>query len=56
MADLQGAVGELSFTLQVTRAETGKVEEYQMVGFLDEDQLKQLQEEQHVSHSLDRST
>ena len=30
MADLQGALGELSFTLQITRKETGKVEEYEM--------------------------
>ena len=30
MSDLQGKLGELSFTLQITRKETGKVEEYQM--------------------------
>lgn len=42
MADLQGQVGELSFTVQVTRKETGKVEEYQLTGFVNEEQLKEL--------------
>jgi hypothetical protein len=32
-------------TIQVTRKETGKVEEYEMVGFVDPEQLKQLQDE-----------
>ena len=50
MIDLQGQVGELRFTVQVTRKETGKVEEYQLVGFLDEDKLKELQD---GSNSLD---
>lgn len=40
---LQGQIGELSLTVQVVRKETGKVEEYQLTGFLDEDQLKALQ-------------
>jgi hypothetical protein len=43
---LQGAVGELTFKVQVTRAETGKVEEHTLVGFLDEEQLKAFQEAQ----------
>lgn len=45
MANLQGQVGELSFTMQITRKDSGKVEEYQMVGFVDEEQLKQLQQD-----------
>lgn len=45
MADLSGAVGELRFTLQITRKETGKVEEVEMVGYLDEEKLKQLQQQ-----------
>jgi len=44
MIELGGEVGELRFTVQVTRKETGKVEEYQLVGFLDEDKLKELQD------------
>ena len=43
MLNLQGQVGELKFTVQVTRKDTGKVEEYQLVGYLDEDKLKELQ-------------
>ena len=43
---LQGAVGELTFKVQVTRAETGQVEEHTLVGFLDEEQLKAFQEAQ----------
>ena len=44
--NLQGAVGEVSFTVQITRKETGKVEEYQLAGFVNEDQLKALIEAQ----------
>jgi hypothetical protein len=44
MADLQGNVGELQMNIQVVRKETGKVEDYQLVGFVDEEKLKQLQE------------
>ena len=43
MADLQGNVGELKLTVQVTRKETGKVEEIELVGFVNPEQLKQLQ-------------
>lgn len=43
MTALTGQVGELRFTVQVTRKETGKVEEYELIGFLDEDKLKELQ-------------
>lgn len=42
MADLSGQVGELRFTLEITRKETGKVETVEMVGFLDEQKLKEL--------------
>jgi len=41
--NLNGQVGEVKFTLEITRKETGKVETVEMVGFLDEDQLKALQ-------------
>ena len=43
MAELNGQIGELRMTVQVTRKETGKVETYDLVGFLDEDQLKEFQ-------------
>ena len=43
MADLQGQVGELKFTMKVTRKETGLTEEVDMVGFIDEAKLKELQ-------------
>ena len=44
MPDLQGAVGEIAFTLQITRKETGKTEEVHMVGFVNQEQLAQLQQ------------
>lgn len=44
MAELQGQSGELRFTLQITRAETGKTETVELVGFLDENKLKELQD------------
>jgi hypothetical protein len=45
MSNIAGKVGELRFTVQVTRAETGKVEDYELVGFIDPEQLKAIQEE-----------
>jgi hypothetical protein len=50
MSELSGQVGELRFLVQVTRKETGETENYDLVGFLDEDQLKELQ---NGSHTLD---
>lgn len=44
MADLQGKTGELKFTLQVTRKETGLTEEVEMIGFIDDEKLKELQD------------
>ena len=52
MNDLIGAVGEVQMTIQIKRKETGKVEEFKLTGFLDEDQLKELQ---NVSNTLDVS-
>lgn len=45
MADveLKGAVGELHMKVQVKRVDTGRVEEYDVVGFVNPEQLKQLQ-------------
>lgn len=53
MSSLGGQIGELRFTMQITRKETGKVEEVELVGFLDEDKLKELQ---HGSDPLHSST
>lgn len=44
MTALAGQVGELRFTVRITRKDTGKVEEVELVGFLDEDKLKELQD------------
>ena len=42
MIALEGAVGELTFDVQITRADTGKVENYTLVGYIDEAKLKEL--------------
>jgi hypothetical protein len=39
MTELKALSAEVSFTMTVTRAETGKVEEYQVVGFADPEKL-----------------
>ncbi len=41
--NLNGQVGELKFTIQITRKDTGKVEEVELTGFINEEQLKALQ-------------
>lgn len=51
MIELSGQMGELRFTVEVKRKETGKVETYELVGFLDEDKLKELQDGGHSQHS-----
>ena len=53
MTQLQGQVGELAFTMQVTRKDTGKVEEFQLIGKITDEQLKELQ---NGSDPLDGST
>ena len=51
MAELCGQVGELRLSVQVTRKETGETENYELVGFLDEDQLKEVQNGSNAQHS-----
>ncbi len=51
MADLQGQVGEIRMTLEIKRKETGKVETVELVGFVDEDKLKELQDGGISQHS-----
>lgn len=40
MPDLKGQEGEVRFTLEVTRAATGKTEKYEMVGIVGPSQEK----------------
>jgi hypothetical protein len=51
--NLEGQIGEVRMAVQITRKDTGKVEDYEVVGFVNAQQLKDLQ---HVNHPLDRST
>lgn len=39
MSHLEGAVGELNMTIEVTRKETGKVEVYHLTGFVKQEDL-----------------
>lgn len=48
MADMQGQPGELRFTLQITRKETGITEEVEMVGYADPEDLKKFLEAQQT--------
>ena len=48
--NLSGEVGELAFTIQIKRAETGKVEEYQLVGRITDEQLKELTNGSDTQH------
>lgn len=50
--NLSGQAGELSIKVQVTRKDTGAVEEYTLVGKITDEQLKELAD---GSHSLDSS-
>jgi len=43
MSALTGQIGEVQMTIQITRKETGKVEEFKLTGFLDQEKLKELQ-------------
>ena len=43
MTDLVGQVGELMFTIRVTNSKTGKDEEHTLVGSINQEQLKELQ-------------
>lgn len=52
MANLSGEVGELRMTLQIKRAETGKVETVELIGRVTQDQAEELglKDQEHVSH------
>lgn len=53
MSNLSGDVGELRFTVQITRKETGKVEQVELVGKLTDVEVKELT---NGSDPLDGST
>jgi hypothetical protein len=42
MINLQGQPGELRFTVQITRKDTGKVEEVELVGRITPEQFEEL--------------
>lgn len=47
MSEAKGSGGELRAVVQITRAATGKVEEYELVGHATEEQIEQLKEQHH---------
>ncbi len=51
VSDMIGAIGELRFTIEITRKETGKTETFELVGFLDETKLKEFQDGSDTQHS-----
>ena len=51
MTALGGQMGELRFTVEITRKDTGKVEQVELVGYLDEDKLKELHNGGNPQHS-----
>ena len=55
MIALTGQPGELSFTLQITRKDTGKVEEYQCTGYLDPQAIEQHTDEQQKEQDNGRN-
>lgn len=55
MPELNGVPGELRFTLEIRRADTGKVEKVEMVGrLMPEDKPDDLKESQDGCNALDR--
>lgn len=55
-SDLQGQPGELRMTIEIKRAATGKVDTFELVGHADTEKLKQILENENVSHALDSGT
>lgn len=50
MASLSGDVGELRFVVQITRKETGKTEEIELVGKLTDVEVKENHCGSHTQH------
>jgi hypothetical protein len=51
MIELNGQLGELKFTVEIKRKATGEVETYELVGYLNEDKLKEIQHGCNTFHS-----
>ena len=53
MVNLNGDIGELRFTLEIKRADTGKTETVEMVGYLDPTKLviKETEDGSDTQHS-----
>lgn len=51
MSNLNGTTGELNFTVQIKRKETGKIEEFKITGFLDKTKLEEMQNGGNTQHS-----
>ena len=56
MIELSGASGVITATVQITRKDTGDVEEYQMVGAVSKEQLQQIMETSNVRDTLNSGT
>lgn len=54
MASLNGQLGELRMTLEITRKETGKVETVELIGHLNEQQLKEIEHGSDSQHSSEK--
>jgi len=52
MSNLMGQVGEVTFTVEIKRKDTGKVEQFELVGQITNEQLKEIQD---GGHTLDSS-
>lgn len=51
MSNLSGQVGELTFTIEIKRKETGQVEQYELTGKITDEQLKELEDGSHTQYS-----
>ena len=56
MIELQGEKAEIRFTLEIKRADTGKVDTFEMVGHSDPEELKKLLGADNGRNPLDSST
>lgn len=52
MSSLMGQVGEVTFTVEIKRKDTGKIDKFNLIGQVTNEQLKEIQD---GSHTLDSS-
>ena len=52
MSSLMGQVGEVTFTVEIKRKDTGKIDTFNLTGKVTNEQLKEIQD---GSHTLDSS-